>query len=570
MKSSFQRRYLNVKDAAFPLVASSSTSTPSAVSTATEPKEDLAVLLFAAEEAERTLIQLSKHQDYYQSKRHETSIRHGEDDRIVQKELVEASEKLLLVSNATMKLKDLVHQKRPTDANHISTLHRAFLVLTTRFLDCMQILSNSNENTHSSSSGTEILMDQALILTRRAHELGFPFHLPLYQRLMESVVTTHSKTSKIPDTIFEIASFTDTLGGTSVVDSELFRPAILALIDDQNFPQVIHVMKAMKNQHDIQIFEPQSTFDIFTSIFETVRQCLTNREFPSLLFMADVREIVQMLEPSLFKLEEEAQKIANKAGDNFRKELEKCVDDLDDDAAENLLSQIDEEDQESMEEYDDDDSAAASDDESSTPPLDSDDYFVLSALTKGIVGIKSRKLFLDMVKYGRLVTKKKTASLESIPPRFVYLPRKQASEQDNKLSDLSEDEGEIDEDVDGDGEIEEEMIEADQRKLEKCIVDENEYESEPDDYERLDAQSLSLQATKLKNEKLLLPDITEQILSLNNGRKLQFTMRFKNVIWNREAEEDDTGIDYSPLAGYRPYSFEDDINDDDSSDSDCD
>jgi hypothetical protein len=150
------------------------------------------------------------------------------------------------------------------------------------------------------------------------------------------------------------------------------------------------------------------------------------------------------------------------------------------------------------------------------------------------------------------------------------LPRKQASEQDNKLSDLSEDEGEIDEDVDGDGEIEEEMIEADQRKLEKCIVDENEYESEPDDYERLDAQSLSLQATKLKNEKLLLPDITEQILSLNNGRKLQFTMRFKNVIWNREAEEDDTGIDYSPLAGYRPYSFEDDINDDDSSDSDCD
>jgi hypothetical protein len=391
---------------------------------------------------------------------------------------------------------------------------------------------------------------------------------------MEAVVTTHSKTSKIPDTILEIASFTDTLGGTSVVDSELFRPAILALIDERNFPQVIHVMKAMKNQHDIQFLEPQSTFDIFTSIFETVRQSLVDREYPSLLFMADAREIVKMLEPSLFKVEEAADKLANKVGDNIRKELEKCVDDLEDDDAENLLSQIDEEDQEAMEEYDDDDSAVASDDESSTPPLDGDDYFILSALTKGIVGINSRKLFLDMVKYGRVVTKKKIVSAECVPPKFVYLPRRQATDQDNKLSDLSEEEeGEEeynDDDVDDDREVEEDKIEENQATLEKRIVDEDEYESEPDGFERLVKQPISLQSTKYPDENFSLPDITEQIVSLNNGHKLQLTMRFKNVIWSRESEEEDTGMDYSPLAGYRPYSFEDEISDVDSSDSDSD
>jgi len=115
----------------------------------------------------------------------------------------------------------LIRRYDGLDAVHIATIHRAFLSLTSQCLDYCETEPS--------------LYSPALELARRAHEqLRLPFHLPLYQRLMETAASSASS-SDVVGTVLEIVSFCQTLSPEAVQTAALFRPVITALITQGRF-----------------------------------------------------------------------------------------------------------------------------------------------------------------------------------------------------------------------------------------------------------------------------------------------------------------------------------------------
>jgi hypothetical protein len=473
-------------------------------------------LLFAADEAERVLTQVGKRKDYYKSKRNVDSVRNGAvgEDEIVQQEVIEAANTLLIVSNDSSAFQNLMMLKKTSHAPQIASLHRAFLVLTTQCLDCVRIVAASEEinETTEKDAHLQALMDPALALARRAHDLGFPFHLPLYQRLMETVAITPAKTATIPDTVLEIAAFvTDTLDAP--IDCELFRPSLLALIHGQNFSQVVELMHAMRDRHGVKSFDPKSVFDLYTQTHDVLKKSFVEknltwrRDLPE----AAVTEMAVLLEPSVLNLSAEIEKQLDEQEDNIKRALNEAVDELADEEAESMMTQFEQDEQE--------------EEESQIEP-DPLDKIITAIITKRVTDITAKRLFADMIKHGRVRSKNGSSSILAIP-REIH---------------VSVETQELDYWADADSS-----------------------ESSSDDEDRLFTK---LAPPNQCHDHLSLPDITRQVVKLNQGSELTFTRRYQELLWMRDAEKYAGDMDKCSTGRYDYTDTEETSDGDDSGDED--
>jgi hypothetical protein len=351
-----------------------------------------AALLYAAEEADRLLVQSAKHQRYYESKLNGTSsvavFSAVGQDELIQKEVMEAANTLLIVSNDPALQAMIASGANSEHAQHITVLHRAFLALTTKCLDCIRIIQPTASTEH-----VYALLDPALALARRAHDLGLPFHLPLYQRLMEVTAVTidTTPTTRGPDVILEIASYTDTLNAFPVAAS-LFRPALVALIQARKFVETVELMQGMRDRHGLAIVDRQTATDMYVRLHAVTKEsfCLrseSRRDLPE----SPVTEIVAMLEPSVLLFSIALEKEAKEDEETLNQLLEN-IDDQELDRVYEAEEDNEDEDFDSDDDYDDEDA-----DTMQSSKIDPLDQAVNHIITKRVKDEKAKAVFAELV-----------------------------------------------------------------------------------------------------------------------------------------------------------------------------
>jgi hypothetical protein len=494
---------------------------PSTSAGASHEAKDQA-LVVAAEEANRLLVQSGNHNDKSKAFPLSDSILIDHVDSIFNA-VVDAANKLLLVSESlqekigTENLLTNEHQLPFT--KYVTVLHRAFLALTTKCLDAIRITE-----TTPSKERAETLLKLALDLSKRAHRLGLPYHLPLYQRLMEDTALTRAKsntTDGISTDILDVASHTESLGSIVPLPCAMFRPAILALIANKRFDDVVHLLNGMRDRHGLAVLDRQTASEIYVNLHSVVKGsfCIrleSRRDLPE----SSVTEIVAMLEPSILTFSNEWAKETKAKHDKLKHLLES----LDEFEMESMISSLNEKEshEEGTDDYvSDDDADEYLDDGSnllmlSAKKIDPLDQAVHAIITKRVKNETTKAIFADMVRA--------FSNLSNVP-KFVAVATNLTNEEEENLdfwSDLSSDSDDDDDD---------------------------------DDEETM--------GHWMNSRRNRLPDITAQIVTLNHGRSLKFTRSYENMMWMNYGD-DDKGADEQNGTPHFEYSEDEDSGDDDS------
>ena len=337
---------------------------PTTATTKTDPTKNQA--LFAAAEEAGRLLNTKEQQQQQQNFKHPAFY----DELPEQQEVLNAANALLLLSNdpilqkfiATLRQQQpparqqeqqqqkgeplsssLSSQSAPSEqtANeHIAIIHRAFLSLTARCLD--HYFSNSSTTTDDDPSP---LFDAALELARRAHdELRLPFHLPLYQRLMEAAVSSSSSSSNpnaVVDTVLEIAVFCKTLSPDSIQNAALFRPVLTALISQGKLHDAVQLLMMMKTLLKVTVWDYPTIAEIYQQLHRVVKDSFLTvgrRNFTEYPYTA----IVELLEPALLHPEQQ-QKQMSQIQQSYRAAMSRfhrMIDRLDEKEREQVLRDL--------------------------------------------------------------------------------------------------------------------------------------------------------------------------------------------------------------------------------------
>jgi hypothetical protein len=273
-------------------------SCPSTSAGASHEAKDQA-LVVAAEEANRLLTQSGNQNDKSKAMSLSDSLLVDHVDSICNA-VVDTANKLLLVSESLQEKIGtenlLIKEHQQPFTKYVSVLHRAFLALTTKCLDAIRITE-----TTPSKERAETLLKLALDLSKRAHRLGLPFHLPLYQRLMEVTALTRAKSNTadgISTDILDVASHTESLGSSVPLQCAMFRPALMALIANKRFDDVVDLLNGMRDRHGLVVLDRQTASEIYVNLHSVVKGsfCIrleSRRDLPE----SSVTEIVAILEP---------------------------------------------------------------------------------------------------------------------------------------------------------------------------------------------------------------------------------------------------------------------------------
>ena len=416
-----------------------------------------------------------------------------------------------------------------------------------------------------------------MALTRRAHDLGLPFHLPLYQRLMEvtaaapAVSDATNKTRllrrDVVDTILEIASFTDTLHhGAVPVHASLFRPALLVLIRDLNFLDTVQVLCGMRDRHGLAVLDRHTAADLYVTLHAVTRDMVvldetTGNVREHLLVMT---EIVAMLEGSIVALSNEWEKDAKEANEaREAKETEESLiyllDRMDSEDVNDIVTSIedirDTVDEEGDDDEEDEDFVSRDDDDGDDNDSDSlsGDEELNHFLTQRVKSEKAKATFAKLVRWAH-VSRHNVPRIINVKVRIDTKSGKTVIQKDDWASDYDSDEDERSE-------------RAVRRWLgdESCLAGQ-ENNRIADDQGRVDRELTADQVRLVDTKWNRFPDVTAQIVLLNNGRSLMFTRRFEEILWKASTmEEHRFMVDKNFLSD--SYSDEDDDLEDEEDDS---
>lgn len=494
-------------------------SHPSSATAVVSPRTKNEALLAAAEEADRLLLLNSTVSANTTSSSPNTAIQderpdkhpafHGAEYKDHQ-DILDAANALLLVSNDPV-LQNFIatsssrrHSQETSPGNElvgkqIATIHRAFLSLTTKCLE------------HCEGSGDPALFHAALELARHAHDhLQLPFHLPLYQRLME---IAPSSTNNSSETVLEIVSFCQTLSPEAVRSSALFGPVLKAMIAQGKLNDAVLLLEAMKFRLDVAHWDRQTVSDIYIQLHRAMKNSFLTtgrRDFP----VEPCLIIVQFLEEGILSVQMEKLKGENSDLMAMYKSFCEALDNRDAEAMARLMDEfaaMEHGDNVDEEEYD-------SDDEVRFAGLDHDplDQVVHSILTKRVLTPAARQQFAEMIS--------KAKSPRMIPKSIEIVP---ASDSGSNSSGQTKGGGM------------------------KVIVS---VASSRLPSPRRSSSSLSPPAWY--GDPHRFPDVIAQVMRLNHGRRLEFTPAYEDYLWKRSAESDNEYDD----------EYDDDDDDDDSDD----
>jgi hypothetical protein len=496
-------------------------SCPSTSAGASHEAKDQA-LVVAAEEANRLLTQSGNQNDKSKAMSLSDSILVDHVDSICNA-VVDTANKLLLVSESLQEKIGtenlLIKEHQQPFTKYVSVLHRAFLALTTKCLDAIRITE-----TTPSKERAETLLKLALDLSKRAHRLGLPFHLPLYQRLMEVTALTRAKSNTadgISTDILDVASHTESLGSIVPLQCAMFRPALMALIASKRFDDVVDLLNGMRDRHGLVVLDRQTASEIYVNLHSVVKGsfCIrleSRRDLPE----SSVTEIVAMLEPSILTFSNEWANETKAKHDKLKHLLES----LDEFEMESMISSLNEkESEEEPEDYvSDDDTDEYLDVDNnllmlSAKKIDPLDQAVHVIITKRVKNETTKAIFADMVR--------DFSNLSNFP-KFVSVTANLTNEEEENLdvwSDLSSD------------------------------------SDDDDDEERM--------GHWMNSRRNRFPDITAQIVMLNNGRSLKFTRSYENMMWMNYGDEDKVSNEQNVTPRFE-YSEDEDSGDDDSDSDD--
>jgi hypothetical protein len=441
-----------------------------------------------------------------------------------------AASALLIVSTPTNALADAIRHRTRHSANanapHIASLHRAFLEITSWCVDLVLVQPQATASATATATTTatetihldnnSVLLDRSLTLARRAYDLSLPFHLPLYQRLMEAVAS-HKMDSNIASTILDISSWVSaTLNAP--VDAVWFSHALTTLVRRQRLGEVVDLLKGMQLRHDIPYLDPTTTTDMLSLLRDAVRESLQNQNTTDNnnnnmcngLNEADATDIVSLLEPSVMHVLEQRE-----SSETLRDRLTNLLSELENDEMAELLerlAQVEDDDIDSDHDDDDDDDdvdsdsdhdvdsdeEAYDDDEDRMARVDPIDLVVDSILTKKVTDVKAKRLLSDLIKNSK--------SGGDGNNKHHHHPRIQTIEFKKDGNTIRGVKLEID---------------------------------DTDDSDLSDEESDDVLYSRSKTDLYQFPDVTAQLVQLNAGRSLLFTRRFEDILWARDYHEDD-------------------------------
>jgi hypothetical protein len=422
------------------------------------------ILLYAAQEAERLLDVASRRQ--------------GTPSQNNLSAAINAADALLVVSSPSNSLANGILDQK--SSSQIASLHRAFLELTSWCLDHIELLKESSSpQVHEQDA---VILEKVLSLARRAHELALPFHLPLYQRLMELFATGKRPASaeESPfsvDLILEVSSWiAATLNAP--VDAAIFRPCLCRLIESRRLSCALDLLKGMRVHHSIEHLDLVTITDTLLLLRTVVKEGLASSSPTNDVYLADASDIVTFLESSIVSifLSDENALTEDSTREPFdENEMDNILD--------RMLQTISEEEALSYK----------SDEEEDRDPLD---LVVHSILTKGIRDVKAKLVVSDLMKYSR------AGPGAAIPTPRINLVGAFVDNENQLIYQA------VELDFDEDGE---------------------------DEWLDKSARSEIIYSRANSNE---FPDVTAQVMHLNGGDDVLFTKSFENILWTRDFKED--------------------------------
>lgn len=227
-------------------------------------------------------------------------------DRVVQEadrlsQLAEQSKKSISEENASQAIvaaRDLLSianqfnyqkmdDKEAMEEQRVASLHRAFLSITSWCLDFILEGSLSLEDSKE-------LLDQTVDLARRAFNLSLPFHLPLYQRLMNTVAKHDTRKSDTADTILEISSWATVMLDTPI-PATFFDTVLQTLSSQKRFGQVTIVLRGMQARHAIQGASIATAADLLNTVSNSIETHSQDSSFSE----TEATELINELEESI-------------------------------------------------------------------------------------------------------------------------------------------------------------------------------------------------------------------------------------------------------------------------------
>lgn len=388
---------------------------------------------------------------------------------------LDAASTLLIVSRPSEALLNATVDKG--SAALLASLHRAFLTITSWCLDCFP----SDQNA--------VILDRVLQLARRAHALSLPFHLPLYQRLMEAQAKYDEDVNA--DSLLEVFSWAKGLLDAPLEDMRLFAPALRALIQRESFRPMVELLVEIKGR-DMQI-DFLLAADLLMLLRDYTRRAILThvKSIPE----SEISFIVSLLEPSVLQFLEQ-QKRASSEG-SLRDQLKSVMDQLDPSQIQELLS--------SFLRQDNDLSREDFEDEEADGDHDPIDDAIDSILLRGMSSAEARQLIVELINISKKGSEKNSPARTRVMGFLV-------SRTGVKVQDI----------------------------VSEALASEDDSENSGwSDRETGREDALYLRGSDHE----LYPDVVSQIVRLNRGRALQLTKAYEEFLWARDFADDEVFFD---------------------------
>jgi len=469
----------------------------------------------------------------------------------------------------------------PPPCAEIASLHRAFLAITSWCLDVLeakqqqeqqqqqqqQQLRNEEEDqpTTTATIRTDDILDRTLTVSRRAHDLNLPFHLPLYQRLMEAVArqqqnrashpplhdlensTSAATTATTVRTILEIASWVASQLNATAVTANLFVPALRILMDHRQYPAMAQLLASMQSIYGLADLEHDVALDFWNQLRDSSSRRHQadddnddNDEFQSSASAnhssaADVDD--QAVSEIMERLEDTIVQYIGAAGDAFQIHLDDAVNAADNDMSDNDRDQDDHDE----------------DDESGDELTDSLDRVIDKLLSLGLSESQVRRVLRVWVE----------STNRSDPPSSSWSKRGSLQLPGIEIFGAVQH---------GDCLILEGEIRPSQKSSAatkwRSRMEDNDLSSDSDSDSDDEADGDQDEIIYLRQDSLEFPDVTAQLEQLNGNRALLFTTQYEEILWMRDYDEELYGEGGEHGIMFRRSDADSDSDDDDGNDDD--
>lgn len=196
---------------------------------------------------------------------------------------LDAAQALLFVTNRSTPLQDAIRQKQKAEQDvqsQINSLHRAFIAVTSWCLDVAAVSHDPR------------ILDKALEIAGRSFQLNLPLHLPLYQRLLQTVAQEYDpntgnmastyiangrnrnyRRTTLAGILLELASrATISLSTEATSSSDFFRGSLVALAERGRFADMVALLLGMEHQFAIYDLEMDTLAHLLAVLQEKVEE----------------------------------------------------------------------------------------------------------------------------------------------------------------------------------------------------------------------------------------------------------------------------------------------------------